>query len=374
VAYLSEAGGQQDVWVVPSAGGQPIRATNDAGTEQDLTWTRDGKGLTFSYTEAVSQIFVQPADSGPARQLTTGTKYSNDPQVSPDGQWVAYTSGQAGNDDIWIIAISGGTPRRLTTSDAHDNTPRWSPDGTRIAFVSNRGGENNIWVVAAQGGEPTQLTSLAGDEGDPVWSPDGKTIAFQAAFQSNNGDIWTVPSTGGEPTRLTRLESASAPRWSPDGRSLIFNGGKAGELQLYRLTLGGAPIQITHINGWSDVAAWSPNGRQIALPVYSGGGGDLALLNADGSGFRKLTNDAPWDVSPVWSPDGSRIAVVTKRAGNWDIALLDPASGEMRILTLPQNNDGSPVWTPDGRALLYNSADYSHKLVTVRVAELLKTP
>jgi TolB protein len=133
-----------------------------------------------------------------------------------------------------------------------------------------------------------------------------------------------------------------------------------------------APVQLTHISGWSDNAAWSPNGREITLPVYSSGGGDLALLNRDGSGFRKLTNDAPFDVQPAWSPDGSRIAVVTKRAGNWDIGRLDPITGEIRILTLPQDNDQSPVWTPDGKALVYNSADHPHKLVTVPVARLLK--
>jgi Tol biopolymer transport system component len=82
VAYISEAGGQQDLWVVASSGGQPIRVTNDAGTEVDLTWTGDGTGLTFSYTEAVQQIFFQPADSGTARQLTAGSKPLGPPGVA----------------------------------------------------------------------------------------------------------------------------------------------------------------------------------------------------------------------------------------------------------------------------------------------------
>ena len=96
-------------------------------------------------------------------------------------------------------------------------------------------------------------------------------------------------------------------------------------------------------------------------------------MNADGSGVRKLTNDAPWDTSPVWSPDGYRLAVQTKRAGNSDIGVLDAATGEMRILTLPANNDFDPQWTPDGKSLVYTSADFSPKLVSVRVEGLLKS-
>ena len=222
-------GGQQDVWLVPNSGGQPVRVTNDAGTEEDLTWARDGKSVTFSYTEAVQQLFIQPADSGPARQLTSGSKGSSDPQVSPDGRSIAYTSDQAGSQDIWIVPTVGGELRRLTTSQAHDNSAFWSPDGKRIAYLSNQGGDQNVWIVPAEGGEPTQLTSLAGDESGPlVWSPDGKTITFASAFEASNSDLWSVPAAGGAPSRLTHSGNAGNPAWSPDGRTLLFSDGKMG--------------------------------------------------------------------------------------------------------------------------------------------------
>src|SRR5208283_3112913 len=67
-----------------------------------------------------------------------------DPQISPDGQWVAFSV--AGIEvekntrprQVWIVPLAGGTPRQITT-EGNNDTPRWSPDSRRIAYVSTRG-------------------------------------------------------------------------------------------------------------------------------------------------------------------------------------------------------------------------------------------
>src|SRR6266540_3523871 len=82
-----------------------------------------------------------------------------DPQISPDGRWVAYSATRyskernAGNSDIWIVPLAGGNPRQLTQSEKRDNTPRWSSDGRRIAFISARDGAPQIWVMDLSGGD-----------------------------------------------------------------------------------------------------------------------------------------------------------------------------------------------------------------------------
>jgi Tol biopolymer transport system component len=76
---------------------------------------------------------------------------------------------------------------------------------------------------------------------------------------------------------------------------------------------------------------------------------------------------------PSVVPDGSRIAV-HQAGGQLGRRGTGPATGELRILTMAQNNDDSPQWTPDGTSLVYQSADFSHKLVTVRVDGLLTAP
>src|SRR5215510_6976382 len=107
-----------------------------------------------------------------------------DPQVSPDGRWVAYTIGdtdKAANKrtaQVYIISVEGGSPRQLTSGPLSATSPRWSPDGKTIAFIRAADGSPQVWTADVQSGELRKITSLAAGAGGPVWSPDGKWIAF----------------------------------------------------------------------------------------------------------------------------------------------------------------------------------------------------
>src|SRR5689334_8030649 len=117
----------------------------------------------------------------------------SDPQISPDGRWVAYVVSHADlkdnavDSDIYLIATSCGLshtgacePIRLTTSKKPDTSPRWSPDGKLIAFLSSREEKPQIFLISPSGGEAERLTdSKAGVTGFQ-WSPDGARIAYTA--------------------------------------------------------------------------------------------------------------------------------------------------------------------------------------------------
>src|SRR5271165_4870435 len=112
----------------------------------------------------------------------------SDPQVSPDGKWVAFVVGKvdfAANktaSSLWLAPTAGdGAPRPLTNSGKKDAHPRWSPDGKQILFESNRSGEGQLWIIDVDGGEARQLTTLSTGAGNAVWSRDGKMIAFVSA-------------------------------------------------------------------------------------------------------------------------------------------------------------------------------------------------
>ena len=93
----------------------------------------------------------------------------NDPRVSPDGAWIAYTVSQmdakkdATDTDIYMVAAGGGDPVRLTASEKSETSPRWSPDGKYLAFLSGRDGKKSqIWLLDRRGGEAVKLTTSRG--------------------------------------------------------------------------------------------------------------------------------------------------------------------------------------------------------------------
>ena len=131
-----------------------------------------------------------PGDTNPSLYLTTGKgrKYlrltdgtfsARVPEISPDGNWIAFVGDKAGNEDIFVMRIDGGGLRQLTQHQGKDSYPRFSPDGKRVAFFSDRNGETKIFSVdSAVSAAPKQITSGRGNDFDPMFSPDGSAIYF----------------------------------------------------------------------------------------------------------------------------------------------------------------------------------------------------
>jgi dipeptidyl aminopeptidase/acylaminoacyl peptidase len=120
-----------------------------------------------------------------------------DPQLSPDGKFVAYVRQSVKEDeyvtDIYLAEIASGKNIQLTNS-GKDRSPRWSSDGKRIAFISDRFSRNQIWTINIDGGEAVCLNTEEQVESEPVWSPDGKRIFYLArVFSKPSG--W-VPYPG----------------------------------------------------------------------------------------------------------------------------------------------------------------------------------
>jgi len=131
-------------------------------------------------------LFPIPRLSAQRRAITfddfIALKTVGDPELSPDGKWVAYTvtanslQDNRGVARIWLadIATGGGQSRQVTQGPGSDRSPRWSPDGQTLAFLSTRQNGSQIWVLSLAGGEARRVSGLPDGVGELYWLPDGK--------------------------------------------------------------------------------------------------------------------------------------------------------------------------------------------------------
>ena len=305
-------------------------------------------------------------------------KIAGDPQVSPDGEVVAFvvstTEGDQTRSNIWAVSADGGEPSQLTAGRRSDTAPRWSPDGQTLAFLSDRASETadayvdewsiktltpqretQIYLLPTGGGEAAQLTSVNGGVLTPrslgpfAWSGDGKQIAF----------LNTDPLTDEEKRRIkvkddavefekdpkyTRLyivhvETGDVRRVSPDG------------LQVWEFDWSATAEEFVVIS--SDLpfeSSWYTSSRLVAF--------------AAGDGTGRTLHQARRQVAmPAWSPDGKQVAFLSSNysdRGNVDggVFVVSSEGGEARELSSGHKASARRLaWSEDGSRLLTTATE-----------------
>lgn len=181
-------------------------------------------GAMFAFTrntrpqddaQSNQDIWVMPAAGGEARALTPNTFDWRDtePRWSPDGTRLAFVSDRNGFNNLGVLDVATGDATMLLTEDVEHSEPRWSPDGRWISFTRNLDYDYHIFRIPAEGGEPEQLTHATGvnggsratgqTRGGHLWHPDGEHIVYTHSGPSRTGDLRILPVDGGEPRRIT---------------------------------------------------------------------------------------------------------------------------------------------------------------------------
>jgi Tol biopolymer transport system component len=361
------------------------------------------------------ELFTVDVATGEERNIPIRYEYPGDPgrsvspqapEFSPDGTKVAWR-------DYYTYAIfltdvaTGATHQLAPGIDALE--PHWSPDGSTLLFSGiytgsrdpdplDVDGHYGIFTIAADGSSLTQLT----DTGMlPTWTTDGR-IAYieQRTATASVGADGQVH--GGQPGRMHFFvmnadgsgaeEVYDAPgdvplldaEWSPDGTKIVAEATLRGNTDIFVVDLAlRTALRLTDDAAKDTSPSWSADGSQIAFHSGRWGTGvghsEIAVMNADGSDVRRLTDDC-WDdydatwvknddvvrTLPTWEPpprpdlgraavaDPEDILVGGSEGGFADLYGLDPETGTLTNLTADYASQSSPAWSPDHSQIAFS--------------------
>ena len=255
------------------------------------------------FTPTLTQVSISPtSNSTSTRTVLPGTlvpilpTMTLAPQCDQITGRIAYSTAEG---DLWVMNADGSGQIQLTDSKEElDYDPSWSPDGTRIVFRSDRAGYSALKVVHL---DTLQITQIEPEGGGSFadWSPNGAWIAFTGQVSEGSYGIFVM---------------------RPDG------------------------AYVTNLNvPFSECAKWSPDGSKIAFCTHRDGNWEVYVMNADGSGQRRLTHSPRSDRPVAWSPEGEKLAIFSQQNG----AIIINADGS----NVHRPRFGIAAWLPDGRVV-----------------------
>ena len=440
-----------DVNNPPGAVVRQVPISVDEGTWMNVDVSPDGKAIAF---DLLGDIYVMPMAGGTPLRIAEGLAWDVQPRFSPDGKRIAFTSDRGGGDNIWIMNADGSDKRQVTKEDFRLlNQPTWSPDGQFIAakkhFTTGRSlGTGEVWLYHVSGGAGVPLIKKPNERhqkelGEPTYAPDGKSILytrnitpgpiFEYAQDSNTdlfnierydietGEVSTVasgpggsvrptPSRDGKRIAFVRREATRSKlyvkdlasgverkvydaldqdvqetwavqgvypnmSWTPDDKALVFwAGGKLRRVDADGQNAAVIPFRVNDTRAVIDgihpkvpvspdkfqtkmtrFAAVSPDGRQVVFESL----GKLWLKPMAGGEPKRLTkgDEQSFELFPAWSRDGKTVAFVAwTDAGLGRIRTVGASGGAARDVTREPGHYARPAFSPDGRTIVFEKA------------------
>lgn len=263
-----------NLWRVPAAGSPvhntlaALELTSGTAHVSGPSVSPDGRYIAY-VTDATGNldIWIMGIDGGAPRQITSGPASEFAPEWSPDGRRIAYTARTADSVQVWVMDADGSDARALT----HDGVcvrPSWSADGRWLVYSRRDGAPWGIWKVPVEGGPPVEVAS--GWVFGARWSPDGRTIGYWEVLPDTilTPRFKLMPAGGGAPRTLEIPFDFKLAGWvwRPDSRAITTLSASEGATNLVNFALdGGAPLPLTDFAAGPGIYSWAwlPDGSAI---------------------------------------------------------------------------------------------------------------
>ncbi len=221
--------------------------------------------------------------------------HASQPAFSPDGSRIAFHSWQLDARGLMTMDVSGANLRQATNF-FEDQLPTWTPDGTELILLTRRSGDRKSQLVRMNSFEERAQGVVLGEGEYPTVGQTGQ-LAFKG-WGNTAGGLRISPLSFDDVQPVTDVSEDTAPALSPDGRRMVF--------------------MRNRDENW-----------------------DIYIVNADGSGLQRLTDDPGRDGLPAWSPDGRAIAFVSEQSGEWAVwVMLSDGRGQQKLFVMEGSPDG----------------------------------
>lgn len=312
----------------------------------------------------------------------------SDAQISPTGEWVAYTlsatQGDATRTTIWIARAAPDLVRPSENVQAQPllpagwnaSNPRWSPDGRRLAFFSARDNQKGLWIVNLTGDRQPRFVANVRDtnffityEGEAfAWSPDSRRIAFINATEEEE-TVASASNGRDDPRVVDRIQYKSRTSFSDPLRTHVW----------VTDVDNPAPRQLTSGTFYDHALSWNPNGREVAFlsnhetDPDAVNNSDIFAVDMNGQ-VRQITSSRGCEYEPQWSPDGRWIAYTATRR---EVTTIDSVAEDAHVYVIDAQGGGagrelsarldrrtrSPRWSPDSQSIFFLAGDRGRTLL-----------
>jgi Tol biopolymer transport system component len=443
VFVSTRAGGTADLWTLDLQTGRSTALTSGPGGDFRPAWSPDGRWIAFSSDRSsdlpfahgrwehlhLVDIYVVHPDGSGLKPLTPHGGFCGSPKWTADSRRiVAYcmTAEQTLDnrravpehpEDTRIVAVDidtgamselpagrgvkfnpsilrgdvlayirrDGDARGIHYSDGRRGpageirAAAWSPDGTQVAFHKRVPFQRRPWVRTWSRDAQYELTLTSGG---PSFSPAGDRFAFVGPADNAKGAGVAVASVNGETSQVIYRDPSRnvlGPQWSPNGDRIIFgigvfnaffNGFHGLFLTPEDRVEGGAQVAIVNADGSgfreltsgpnnNGFPSMSPDGRRFVYRTFGPEGEGLRIMDIETKQVTPIASG--YDNFPLWSPRGDLIMFSRQAEGDYEIYTIRPDGTGLKRLTHSRGNDAHMAWSPDGTQIVFASTRMGFK-------------
>lgn len=388
IAFTGQYGGDDQVYVVDAAGGEPVQLTyyptigplpqRWGFDHQVYGWTPDGSAVLFRswrdsintshprlYTVALTgglPTALPMPSAGAGRYSPDGTRIVYSPKFRDFRTWNRYVGGWA--QDLFVYDFAAKTAVNITNDANTDRDPVWIGDA--VYFLADRSAYMNLFRYDVPTGQTRQLTDYQGVDARWASGGSGGLIAYEVDGTLHIYDTKTEQDRAlaiSVPSDLVRARAEERSvkdhiedfALSENGKRALFTA--RGEIFSVPVK-DGVTLNLTHTPGLHErEAAWSADGKRLAYVSDQDGEEAIWVRNADGGGALKLTGESFGRLyAPRWSPDGSRIAFVDSESRLRVVAASGGGPAPV-VADDPGISRRDYAWSPGGHYLAYTLAD-----------------